>query len=53
MRTATVVAKGTLTQFHGVNYLLMSSFEINPKKKPADTPADKAGAKAGPPKGKP
>ena len=35
MSTATVVAKGTLTQFHDVNYLLMSSFEILPTPKPA------------------
>ena len=46
MRTATVVAKGTRTQFHGVNYLLMNEFRINPKQKPADAPADKAKPKA-------
>jgi len=49
MRTATVVAKGTLTVFHGVNYLLMSEYHINRKRKPADAPVDKAKPRADPP----
>jgi tetratricopeptide (TPR) repeat protein len=32
-----------------VNYLLMSNFEINPKRKPANPPEDKSQAKADPP----
>jgi hypothetical protein len=36
MSTATVVAKGKLTQFRNVNYLAMDSFEVLPAPKPAD-----------------
>ena len=42
MSTATVVAKGTLTQSHGVNFLLMKEFEINPKPKSTDGPEGKS-----------
>jgi hypothetical protein len=36
MSEATVVAKGKLTQYQDVNYLLMDSFQILPAPKPAD-----------------
>jgi hypothetical protein len=35
MSTATVVAKGKLTQYQNVNYLAMTSFEVLPAPKPA------------------
>ena len=35
MSTATVVAKGKLTQFRNVNYLAMDSFEVLLAPKPA------------------
>jgi hypothetical protein len=35
MRNATVVANGTLTAYHGVNYLLIKTFRIVPAQKPA------------------
>ena len=35
MSAATVVAKGELTQYADVNYLLMNSFQIIPPSKPA------------------
>jgi hypothetical protein len=38
MANATVVAKGTLTQYQGVNYLLMKEYKIEnnpPAKKPS------------------
>lgn len=45
MANATVVAKGTLTQYRGVNYLLMKEFQIatnQPAKKPAGEAKEKA-----------
>ena len=44
MSTATVVANGKLTRYHGVNYLLMSSFEILPAPKPVGDAKPKADA---------
>jgi hypothetical protein len=41
MSTATVVAKGKLTQFQDVNYLALDSFEILA----ASTPAEKTKTK--------
>jgi hypothetical protein len=35
MSTATVVAKGKLSRLDNVNYLEMSSFEVEPARKPA------------------
>jgi hypothetical protein len=49
MANATVVAKGTLTRYQGVNYLLMNEFEIAtnpPAKKPAGDEKTKAAAPA-------
>src|SRR5262245_55597606 len=48
MANATVVAKGILTQYQGVNYLLMNEFRIetNP---PAKKPAGDEQMKADPP----
>ena len=44
MANATVVAKGTLTQYQGVNLLLMKEFEIVTAKKPAEDAKPKAEA---------
>src|SRR5262245_21563033 len=42
MSEATVVAKGKLTQYQDVNYLLIDSFQILPAPKPADDTKPKA-----------
>jgi hypothetical protein len=47
MSAATVVARGKLSQYRDVNYLLLDSFEILPPARPAGDAKPK-----GPPRGK-